>query len=92
VERGGTGDGTEAGVGVLAELAGGGQEGGEDGALLGAASGAVAAGDLVVDDAVTQVALGAVVGWLDIVPVQADEQLIAVPAVIWSLGDLGRRA
>jgi hypothetical protein len=51
VERRGTGDGAEAGIGVLAELAGGGEEGGKDGALLGAVSGAVAVGDLVVDDA-----------------------------------------
>src|SRR4051794_5750985 len=52
VDRRAAGDGAEAGVGVLAELAGGGEEGGEDGALLGAGSGSVAARDLVVDDAV----------------------------------------
>jgi hypothetical protein len=47
------GDGAKARVGVLAELAGGGQDGGEGGALLSTPSGAGAAGDLVVDDAIT---------------------------------------
>lgn len=53
----------------------------EDGALLGAASRAVATGDLVVYDAVAEVALRAVVGRLDVVAVQADEQLGVVPSV-----------
>src|SRR5438067_12963466 len=35
----------------------------------------------VVDDAVAEVALGAVVGRLDVIPVQADEQLVPVAAV-----------
>lgn len=80
-KRGGSGDGAEALVGIVAELAGRGEEGGEDGALLGATVGAVAARELVVDDAVAQVALGAVVGRLDVIPVEADEQLVAVPTV-----------
>jgi hypothetical protein len=59
----------------------GGQEGGEGGALLGATPGAVAAGDLVVDDAVPEVTLGAVVGQFDGLAVEADEELVAVAAV-----------
>ena len=70
-------DGEELGKSVLAALAGTGQERGEGGALFGPTSGAVAAGHLIVNDAVAQVALEAVVGRLDVVVVEPVHDVVA---------------
>ena len=66
---------------VLALLAGGGEERGQDGGDLGAELGAEAAGDLAMDDGGAEVLLGGVVGGRDVRAVEEDEQAGAVLAV-----------
>ena len=81
LKRRGAGDGAEGVEEVLALLASGGEDAGADGRGLGAPGGAEAADDLAVDDGGAQVALGAVVGGLDVVAVQEDVEAVAVGAV-----------
>jgi hypothetical protein len=82
VERCSPDDGGEARARVPSEHAGGGQQRGDDGALLGAASGPLAAGDRVMHDAVAEV-----------VVMQADEPLVRYPAASLDLAeDSGRSA
>ena len=65
----------------MALFAGGGEDGGADGRGLGAPGGTEGADDLAVDDGGAEVALGAVVGRLDIVAVQEHVQAVAVGTV-----------
>jgi hypothetical protein len=74
LERRRTRDGTEGIQEVTGLLASGGEDRGPDGRGLGAPGGAEAAGDLAVDDGGAQVALGVVVGRLDVVAGEEDVQ------------------
>ena len=71
-------EGVEA---VLALLTGGGQEAGANGRGLGPSGGAEATDHLAVDDAVAQVALGAVVGGLDTVAVEEEVRAVTAGAI-----------
>jgi hypothetical protein len=77
----GASDGAEGVEEVLALLASGGGEAGADGRGSCAPIRAEAADDLAVDDGRAEAPLGAVVGRLDSVAVEANEQLRAMPAI-----------
>ena len=61
-------------------LARGGEEGGQDGGDLGAGPGAVAAGDLAMDDRWTEILLRDVFGRRDVWAVEEDEQFVLHPS------------